>query len=484
MSLKIISTPKMDLQKLSFKPELINIPPTVLTIFGATGDLSLRYLLPSFIHLDSLGLLPKDFHLVAVGRRELNEKTFLDLLEEKSPITFKPAELKRFSRLLTYYKGDLENLESFVKLSKVVSDSKGKAHKCANHLYYFATAPSFFGPIADILKQHGLLEACKKHKRQVQILVEKPFGEDFKSAQALNKQLLKYFKEEQIYRIDHYLGKETVQNLLVMRFANDLFEPMWDSKFIERVEISVTETVGVGSRAPFYDKTGAVRDLVQNHILQMLTLIAMESPHDLSASAIRKKKLAVLKALSKFTKRTIKGNVLRGQYKEYATEVGHKSETETFVAIKTFVHNKRWKKVPFYLTTGKRLGKKLTEISVYFKKHSALFGFDRESNVLTFRIQPDESVQLRVNNKIPGFGVNLHSGILDFGYKTAFLTEIPPAYERLLLDFLQGDQRLFLSREEIETAWRFADSILQNWNKDNAPVQKYASGTMGPKLNI
>jgi glucose-6-phosphate 1-dehydrogenase len=471
----------MKAEQLSFKPELISIPPTVLTIFGATGDLSLRYLLPSLIHMDSLGLIPKDFRLIATGRRAFTAQTLLTLLQEKSPVTFASKDLKHFSRLLSYYQGELEEAQSFVKLSAELADRSGKKHKCYNRLYYFATAPTFFGPIAEILKQHGLLQACKLHKRSVRILVEKPFGHDLLSAKKLNQQLLKYFKEEQIYRIDHYLGKETVQNLLVTRFANDLFEPMWDRDFIDRVEITVSETVGVGNRAAFYDQTGAVRDLVQNHMLQMLTLIAMEPPKDLTAVSIRKSKLAVLKALPNFTKRNIKGQVTRGQYREYESEVGHKSTTETFVALKTFVNNKRWKGVPFYLRTGKRLGEKLTQISIYFKKRSPLFGFNRSGNVLTFRIQPDESVQVRINNKIPGFGIKLHAGTLDFGYKTAFLTEIPPAYERLFLDFMQGDQRLFLSREEIEAAWKFADSLIQNWNAKNAPLKKYESGTNWPK---
>ncbi len=474
----------MKAQKLSFKPELISIPPTVLTIFGATGDLSLRYLLPSLIHMDSLGLIPKDFRLVATGRRSFTPQTLLELLIEKSPVAFEPKQLKHFSRLLTYYQGELGEAQSFAKLSKALSDGRGRSHQCQNRLYYFATAPAFFGPIAEILKQHGLLQACKTHKRSVRILVEKPFGHDLLSAQKLNKQLLKYFSEDQIYRIDHYLGKETVQNLLVTRFANDLFEPMWDRDFIERVEIDVSETVGVGNRAEFYDQTGAVRDLVQNHMLQMLTLIAMEPPKDLTATSIRKSKLAVLKALPLFNKRNIKGQVARGQYQEYESEVGHKTSTETFVSLKTFVNNKRWKGVPFYLRTGKRLGEKLTQITIHFKKRSPLFGFNRSGNALIFRIQPDESVQVRINNKIPGFGIKLHSGTLDFGYKTAFLTEIPPAYERLFLDFMQGDQRLFLSKEEIEAAWKFADSLLNNWNIQNAPMKKYDSGTFGPKYLI
>lgn len=463
-------------QRLSLKPDLISIPPTVLTIFGATGDLSMRYLFPSLIHMDSLGLIPNGFRLIATGRRAFTPKQLLAEVQTKSSQSLDPKQLKHFERLLFYYQADLENPESFAGLTTLLAN-RALPHACFNRLYYFATAPSFFGPIAEILRQHELLQSCKKHGRSVRILVEKPFGYDFVSAQQLNKQLLKYFREDQIYRIDHYLGKETVQNLLVTRFANDLFEPMWSRDFVERVEITVSETVGVEKRGAFYEQTGALRDLVQNHMLQMLTLIAMEPPRDLTAKAIRTQKLAVLKALRKFTRKSLKRNVSRGQYREYLSEVMHKSYTETFVAIRTFIDNARWKGVPFYLVTGKRLARRLTEISVFFKKSNSLFGHNRANNVLTFRIQPDESVQLRINNKVPGFGIDLHAGSLDFGYKTAFLAEMPPAYERLLLDFLQGDSRLFLSREETEAAWKFADSILQNWDNSTVPLRLYASGT-------
>jgi glucose-6-phosphate 1-dehydrogenase len=466
----------------SNKPKSISIPPTVLTIFGATGDLSLRYLLPSLIHMDSLGLIPDGFRLVATGRRPLTARSLLLLLKEKSPVVFEEKQLRRFERLLEYYQGDLEDGQSFAGLSKIIADGSGKKHSCYNRLYYFSTAPSYFGPTAEILKQHNLLSSCRVHKRSVRILVEKPFGHDLQSAKKLNQQLLRFFSEDQIYRIDHYLGKETVQNLLVARFANDLFEPMWDRDFIDRVEITVTETVGAGNRAAFYDQTGAVRDLIQNHMLQMLALIAMEPPKDLTATAIRQQKVRVLKSLAPFTKKNIRANVVRGQYTEYQAEVGKKTDTETFVALKTFVNNKRWKGVPFYLRTGKRLDKRVTEIAIHFKKRSSLFGSQRSANILKFRIQPDESVHMQINNKIPGFGIELHTGSLDFGYKTAFLTEIPPAYERLFLDFIQGDQRLFISKAEIEAAWEFADSLLLSWNKGNAPIKKYPSGSTGPHL--
>ena len=460
----------------------LNLPPTVLTIFGSTGDLSLNQLLPTLVHMDNEGLLPKNFRLVCVGRREFDTKAFISFFVKNSRAKLDAKAVAKFAQRIIYFKGDIDEPNSFSELQHVIADHKiGKKHDCFSRLYYFATAPEYFAPIASILKHQGLLIGCGEHERTIRILVEKPFGVDLKSAQTLNKELLKFFTEKQIYRIDHYLGKETVQNLLVTRFANDFLEPIWNRDYIDHVELSVFEDVGVGNRLNFFDQTGTLKDLVQNHIVQMLALIAMEEPKDITPESIRTDKLGVLNALKKFTAKTISGNVVRGQYKEYKGEVGKRTETETFVALKTFVQNKRWNSVPFYIKTGKRLGKKVTEISVHFKKQCNLFGTDRASNVLTLRIQPDESVQLQINNKVPGFGIRLHTGSLDFGYKTAFLTEIPSAYERLFLDFMQGDQRLFMSKEEIEAAWKFTDSIVSNWDNKNAPIQTYASGSAGPK---
>ncbi len=459
------------------------LPRTVLTIFGATGDLAMHYLLPALVHMCEQGLLAKDFTLVCVGRRPFSTAHFVAEIVLQNPgLKFSPKTLKTFQSFLHYYQGEFDDEKSFVGLKRLLADRDvGKGHICSNRLYYFATAPQYFEPLARMLKSQGLLIGCSEHQRTIRLLVEKPFGHDLQTAKKLNSVLRKFFLEEQIYRIDHYLGKETVQNLLVVRFANDLFEPVWNKNYIDHVQISGLESVGVKNRINFYDQTGATKDLVQNHMLQMLALIAMEEPKDLSSESIRTSKVKVLQALPRFTAKTLATNLVRGQYKEYSGEVGKPSRTETFVAFKTFINNPRWQGVPFYLRTGKRLNKKVTEISIHFKKKCALFGNDqRANNILTFRIQPDESVQMQINNKVPGFGIQLHRGSLDFGYKTAFLTEIPGAYERLLLDFIQGDQRLFIRSDEIEAAWKFVDSIVKKWNSKNAPVKKYASGSFGP----
>jgi glucose-6-phosphate 1-dehydrogenase len=470
---------------------IASLPPTVLVIFGATGHLAFNYLLPTLLHMDKEGLLPANFKLVAVGRKELTAKTFLDSFLKNTEIKTDKKTLARFSRHILYYQGNFDKPDSFKGLASVIADTKLKTgkHECYNRLYYFATAPDYFKSIAKILKQQGLLIGCTEHSRATRVLVEKPFGENLASAKSLNKLLLQFFNEDQIYRIDHYLGKETVQNLLVMRFANDFLEPVWNAKFIDHIEISALENVGAGDRAGFYDKTGALRDFVQNHLLHMLALIAIDRPKDLSPQSIRNEKVKVLRALKPYSKKDIGKLVIRGQYGAskdqpgYADELGAPSLTETFVALKVFLKLPRWRNVPFYLRTGKKLPRKVTEISVHFKKHE--HGLFKESarhpNVLTFRIQPNERVQLQINNKIPGFGIRLHGGNLEFGYKASFEGEIPGAYERLLLDFMEGDQRLFIRSDEIEAAWKFVDSAIGNWSEKTNPMQVYPAGSIGPE---
>lgn len=477
--------------------ELVNsLPPTILVIFGATGDLSTRYLLPTLVHMDAAGLLPQTFRLVCVGRRDFSVEQYLKFFLGHTPdADSMRSHIKHFSRHVEYFRGDFEDPKSFHALNEIVQD-RGRPHGrhvCYNRLYYFATLPSYFGHIAQLLKQEGLLIGCADHKRTIRVMVEKPFGHDLKSAKALNKLLLKFFHEQQIYRIDHYLGKETVQNLIVMRFANDFLEPIWNARYIDHIEISVLESVGIENRGPYYDKAGATRDFVQNHILQMLALIAMDMPKDLGSESIRNEKVKVLRKLKRFSSRSIVKGVVRGQYKAGAGTPGYieeisvkgkprRSKTETFIAFKTFLQLPRWRGVPFYVRTGKRLPRKVTEVSVHFKqqKHNLFKDQHRYPNVLTFRIQPDERIRLQVNNKVPGFGIHLHDGNMEFGYATAFQGEIPGAYERLLLDFMEGDQRLFIRSDEIEAAWRFVDSIAKNWNDDNAPLASYPAGSSGP----
>ncbi len=467
-----------------------SIPPTILTIFGATGDLSLSYLFPALIHLHKSNLLPTDFRLVCVGRREYTQDEFREFIKTEEKKRSKIEVTPDFLNLLTYFKTDFDTGAGLSGLSTVLADhATSNKDLCFNRLYYFATLPSYFEPLSKSLKKAGLLTGCRDHKRTIRVLIEKPFGEDYKSAKSLNKTLLSFFKEEQIYRIDHYLGKETVQNIFTVRFANDLFEPVWNNKYIDHIEISALESDGVGGRINFYEKTGALKDFVQNHLLNILALVVMDRPESLNPEAIRDKKVSVLKSLVPFTKGTIKKDLVRAQYSAgmntegYLSEAGKNSNTETYVAFKTFLKLPKWKGVPVYLRNGKRLENKVSEVSVHFKKakHELFIPTGRESNVLTFRLQPMESVSISVNNKIPGFGMRLHPGKLNFGYEQ-FHSEIPGAYERLLLDFCQGDQRLFIRSDEIEAAWKFIESISKNLHL--TPMGSYMPFSEGPKSAV
>lgn len=460
-----------------------DLPPTILTIFGATGDLSSDYLLPALLHMDKHNLLPKDFKLVCVGRRDFTSKTYLDFIIKKSTVLKRlSSKIKlRFLKRIIYYRGNFEDISSFSGLTQILDDEEKPRHKCYNRLYYFATSPQFFSSIAHILKDTGLLTSCSGHNRKVRVLVEKPFGFNEKSAHALNQLLLKYFTEEQIYRIDHYQGKETVQNLIVARFANSIFEPLWNKDYIDHVEISVLEKDKIGTRAPYYDGTGALKDFVQNHILQVMSLIAMDEPESLTAELIRDQKMKILKNLVPFTPESAGKDSVRGQYRGYIKEAGQDSSTETYVALKAYINLPRWQGVPFYLRTGKNLPKKVAEVSVHFKELPKCLFRGCAHNVLTFRIQPDESVHLQLNNKIPGFGVDLHQGDYEFGYNKAFMSEMPSAYERLLLDFMEGDQRLFIRSDEIESAWKFIDTITESWKQAGTLAHLYKPGTYGPE---
>jgi glucose-6-phosphate 1-dehydrogenase len=453
-----------------------SMPPTILTIFGATGDLSANYLLPALLDMDGQGLLPKDFKLVCVGRKDLTTEAYLDFIGKKSR-KLKASSKERFLKKAIYFKGDFENPESFKPLVRLLADHQGKKKLCYNRLFYFATTPFLFSKLARLLRESGLLTACAEHERKNRVLVEKPFGFNRQSARALNRLLRKYFTEDQIYRIDHYLGKETVQNLMVARFANSIFEPLWNKNFIDHIQLNVLYDETVGGRQAF-NEAGELKDVVQNHALQMLALLTMDEPKELTADYIRDAKLKVLRSLEPFDLKSVGSRLARAQYRGYAKELGSPSQTETFVALKVFINSNRWKDVPVYIRSGHGLKKKVTELSVHFKEPVRCLFRNCAPNVLTFRIQPNESVHLRQNNKIPGSGVELHQANLEFSF-SAFEKKLPSAYERLLLDFIEGDQRLFIRSDEIEAAWKFVDSITGNWK--NTPLRKYRPGSFGPK---
>lgn len=460
-----------------------------LLLFGATGDLSQRMLLPSLCALHDDGLLARDLKIVATARSEMSSEAFRDLARaalEQHLAANRRQDMDEFLHRLTYVPVDATTPEGYDELARQIGDySDGLA-------IFLSTAPSLFEATIAGLERVGLTRG------KVRIGLEKPLGSDLASSREINDAVAQAFSEDRIFRIDHYLGKETVQNLLALRFANILFEPVWNSNYIEHVQITVAETVGLESRVAYYDDSGALRDMVQNHMLQLLALVAMEPPTHFEATAVRDEKVKVLRAL----RRTAAGEVVSGQYEGgaldgervpgYAEELGKDSITETFVAIKAHVDNWRWKGVPFYLRTGKRLPERVTEIVVQFRQvpHSIFAGRGAKAlpNRLVIGIQPTENIQLTMMAKVPGLGregIRLRPVPLDIAMPDAFSdVERRIAYERLLLDLIEGDQTLFVRRDEVEAQWEWIDAIRAGWQDDGMTPRRYAAGTWGPSAAI
>ena len=466
-----------------------------IVIFGALGDLSRRKLLPSLYQLELAGLLSDETRIIAVARNELSIADFSKQIDE-SLNEFVPEDLdativSKFLARLVYQQLDFKDIKAYSSLAKTLSKFDGA------RVYYYSTPPAIFGDISEGLKSANLIDHSDR------VVMEKPIGHCLESSKVINDQVSRYFTEKQIYRIDHYLGKETVLNLLVLRFANSLFTNNWDRNCIDHVQITVAESVGIEGRWGFYDEAGQMRDMVQNHLLQVLSLLAMEPPADLGADSIRDEKLKVIKALKPITLQNINEKTVRGQYADgylngvavpgYLNEEGAKanSTTETFVAIKAEIDNWRWAGVPFYLRTGKRMPQKHSEIVVHFKQQAHnIFNesyAELPSNKLTIRLQPDEGVELEMMNKIPGIAsqMQIHENKLDLSFsKTYDNQRVVGAYERLLLEVIKGDQSLFVRRDEVEAAWSWADSIIEAWKKTNSAPKPYAAGSWGPVSSI
>lgn len=486
----------------------LSVPPCVVVIFGATGDLTHRKLVPAFYNLGVDGLLPANFSLVGFARRDYSHEYFREQLTQSvgEYSRRKPLDESLWRELVqhSYYcRGEFDDADAYKYLRELLESIDREAgHKC-NRIFYFATSPDHFTAIAQNLAAVGLLENSEVRRSSARVVVEKPFGNDLDSAKELNKSLLSCMDEDQIYRIDHYLGKETVQNLLVFRFANGIFEPIWNHKYIDHVEISVCESIGVGSRAGYFDRTGIVRDMVQNHLLQLLCLVALEPPVAFEADAVRDEKVKVLRSLRRFTAKDVFKRATRGQYVKgyvggeevggYHDEPGVRlnSKTETYSALEVYIDNWRWAGVPFYLRAGKRLAKRITEITIEFKQipHRLFAGEDvREvtPNILSFQIQPDEGVALSISSKPPGPRVRVQPVKMDFSYGSSFGVEPPEAYERLLLDCIRGDATLFTRKDEIEEAWDFVGPIIRAWEDTSSesvpPIYEYESGSWGPDV--
>lgn len=466
-----------------------------IVLFGALGDLSRRKLLPALYQLEVSELIHSDSRIVAVARQsiDLNELKAL-VLENLTNFVSESLDetvLARFISRLVYQQLDFKETNSYKQLAKTLSEGN------ETRVYYFSTPPAIYGDICDGLHHSGLITVVDR------VVMEKPIGHSLSSSKEINDQVSRYFKENQIYRIDHYLGKETVLNLLVLRFANSLFTTNWDRNSVDHVQITVAESVGIEGRWGFYDEAGQMRDMVQNHLLQILSLLAMEPPADLSADSVRAEKLKVIKALTPIDKQNVKDKTVRGQYSDgylegvavpgYLNEEGanQNSNTETFVAIKAEIDNWRWAGVPFYLRTGKRMPKKHSEIVVHFKQQPHNIFKDSYSdlpaNKLTIRLQPDEGVELQMMNKIPGIAsqMNIQENKLDLSFSETYENErVVDAYERLMLEILNGNQSLFVSRDEVEAAWTWADSIIDAWKSTNEQPKPYAAGSWGPVSSI
>lgn len=464
----------------------------ILVIFGASGDLTRRKLIPALAELLRLKLLPEHFAVLGIGRSSYDDPSYRDMVSEH--LEDHPDILP----LLHYHPMDPEKEGAYGDLVQRLEKLSEELEIAPNYIFYLATPPSLYGTIPGLLSGSGLTSEEGGHWRR--IIVEKPFGIDYLSALDLNRTLLSCLSEHQVYRIDHYLGKETVQNVLVTRFSNGIFEPLWNRNFVHHVEITSAEILGVGSRGGYYDQSGALRDMLQNHLLQLLGLVAMEPPTVISSDAIRNEMLKVFQSLRPIAGNQVSEQVIRGQYMEsqvrgetlsgYRMEKGvpEDSRTETFVAMKLFIDNWRWGGVPFYLRTGKRLPTRVTEIVVHFKPSPhALFcqpeGITGRGNALVIRIQPDEGMLLKFGMKVPGAGFKVQEANMDFYYKDLADSYIPEAYQRLLLDCMQGDSTLYARGDVVEAAWRFVDPILRAW-KDNPdlPLHGYPAGTWGPEV--
>lgn len=470
------------------------IEPHILVIFGASGDLTKRKLIPALYELHTQQLLPENFGVLGVSRTRLSDMDFRKKMKEFLPDQpHYQNDIDAFMEHLFYQPISTADASDYPLLKSRLNSLGKELSIPENYIYYLSTPPNLYEIIPKSLAEVGLNDSSKGFKR---LIIEKPFGTDLKSAKALNINLLNYFAEDQLYRIDHYLGKETVQNMLVTRFSNGIFEPVWNRNFVHHIEISAAETLGVEDRGGYYDHSGALRDMVQNHLMQLVGLVAMEPPVVIEANAIRNETLKVFQSLRPITEEQVAGQVIRGQYtnsqigKSYREEpeVDPTSKTETFLAMKFFIDNFRWAGVPFYIRTGKKLPARVTEVVIHFKNTPHhLFGdpgnTEPVNNQLVLRIQPDEGILLKIGMKVPGAGFRVQTINMDFHYNELSDVYLPSAYGRLLLDCMQGDATLYARGDAVERAWEFVQPILNAWqNNPEIPVYGYPAGTWGPEV--
>jgi len=470
--------------------------PCGLVIFGVTGDLSRKKLMPAVYDLANRGLLPPGFSLIGFARRDWANQDFAqivhDSVKEHSRTPFREEVWNQLAEGFRFVPGDFSDDAAFGQLRDTIEQLDRERGTAGNHAFYLSIPPRFFPDVIAQLKEHGLAENYAQSWRRV--VVEKPFGHDLESAQALNAVVSEVFPPESVFRIDHYLGKETVQNILALRFANQMFEPIWNSNYVDHVQITMAEDIGIGGRAGYYDGIGAARDVIQNHLLQLMALIAMEEPVSFDAQSLRLEKQKILRAVRRPARLDL--HTARGQYVAGwaggekvsgfldEQDIPRDSRTETFAAIKLNIDTRRWAGVPFYLRHGKRLGRRVTEVAIVFQPAPHLpftetATEDLGHNALVIRVQPDEGVTVRFGSKVPGTAMEIRDVNMDFAYGGTFVESSPEAYERLILDVLLGDPPLFPQHEEVELSWRILDPIIEFWAENGKP-DRYDAGTWGP----
>lgn len=477
-------------------------PPTVVVIFGASGDLTARKLVPAIFNLGIDNLLPSEFHLIGFGRKPIGDDQFRAMMDaairEYSRRPLNEAIWERVRQHMSYHAGGYDDAEAFATLAKKLDDIEAGLGRDVQRLFYVSTPPNVFESIIQNLGRSAMAKAHVHTKLASKVIIEKPFGRDLASARALNTAINEVFEEPQVYRIDHYLGKETVQDLLVQRFANSIFEPLWNREHVDCVQITVAENLGVGGRGGYYDTSGALRDMIQNHTMQLVALTAMEPPVSLDPEAIRDEKVKVLQVIQPLELKPEGGDVVRGRYTDGlingepvvgyldAPGIPADSSTETYAALRLSINNWRWQGVPFYIRSGKRMARRASEIAIQFKRPPGILfseskKYDVAQNTMVIRIQPDEGVTLVMNSKIPGLETRTQPVKMHFRYATTFGSNTPEAYERLILDAMIGDSTLFIRGDETEASWKLITPILQHWQScGQNGLAEYAAGSWGP----
>lgn len=477
-------------------------PPTVVVIFGASGDLTRRKLIPAIYNLASDNLLPAHFSLIGYGRSAMPDEEFRRIAAESnekfSRRSFQPEVWKRVEDRTYYESGGYDDVEAFRRLFKKIEAIEKEAGHAVQSLFYISTPPSVFQPVLENLGDSGLASRHLGSDSASKVIIEKPFGRDLSTAMELNRVVGSVFQERQVFRIDHYLGKETVQDLLVQRFANTIFEPIWNRRYVDCVQITVAEDLGVGTRGGYYEQSGAMRDMIQNHTMQLLALTAMEPPVSLDPEAVRDEKVKVLQAIRPLDLSPDEGDAVRAQYEEglvggkkvpgYRQEEGVAKDscTETYAALRLSISNWRWEGVPFYLRSGKRMARRVSEIAIQFKRPPGhLFSesqlLNMRPNTLAFQIQPDEGSAVMLNSKIPGLETRVQPVKMNFRYKTTFGSDTPEAYERLVLDAMVGDGTLFIRGDETEASWKLITPVHESWAElEQRGMESYAAGSWGP----